>query len=111
MVVDWPDVWVRSGQLRSRPATSLDDIYAQHLESPGTEAYSPAAAKALCRQAGLELPVIRIQLKHGHLLEGAMGQRYEGMMFSVAKALWPRWFFRRLTPFLGLYLLIEARKV
>jgi hypothetical protein len=55
--------------------------------------------------------VIRIQLKHGHLLEGAMGQRYEGMMFSVAKALWPRWFFRRLTPFLGLYLLIEARKV
>jgi hypothetical protein len=30
---------------------------------------------------------------------------------TLAKLLWPRRLFRRLTPFLGLYLLIEARKV
>jgi hypothetical protein len=31
-------------------------------------------------------------------------------MLTLAKALWPSGVFRRFTPFLGLYLLIDAKK-
>lgn len=103
-------LWGRHGLLRGRPATTLAEIYDRCLESPGTKAYTRSEAEALCRQAGLACPVVRIQLNHGDLLEGAVGQRHGGPMLSLAKALWPRRVFRRLTPYLGLYLLVEARK-
>ena len=38
-------LWLRYGLLAGRPGRSLDEIYAQHLESPGTKAYSPARAR------------------------------------------------------------------
>jgi hypothetical protein len=53
---------------------------------------------------------VTIQLNHGDLLQGAVGQRHQGRLLAVAKALWPRWLFRTATPFLGLYLLITAQK-
>lgn len=34
--------WVRWALLRGRPWTSISDVLARHLESPGTKAYSPA---------------------------------------------------------------------
>ena len=103
-------LWGRYGLLRGRPTTSLNDIYDQNLESPGTKAYSRAEAEELCRQAGLVPAEIRIQLNHGDLLEGAVGQRHGGAMLTLAKAFWPRSLFRRFMPFLGLYLLINAKK-
>jgi SAM-dependent methyltransferase len=103
-------LWVRYGLLQGRPATPMSEIYSQHLESPGTKAYSRADAEALCTQAGLANPVIRIQLNHGDLLEGDVGRRHGGSWLPHAKRLWPRRLFRRLSPFLGLYLLIEVRR-
>jgi SAM-dependent methyltransferase len=103
-------LWGRYGLLRGRPGISLTEIYSRYLESPGTKAYTRADAEALCLQAGLTSPVIRIQLNHGDLLEGAVGQRHGGTLLDAAKTLWPRRLLRRLAPFLGLYLLIEARK-
>jgi SAM-dependent methyltransferase len=103
-------LWGRYGLLRGRPGISLTEIYSRHLESPGTKAYTRADAEALCLQAGLTAPVIRIQLNHGDLLEGAVGQRHGGTLLDAAKTLWPRRLLRRLAPFLGLYLLIEARR-
>ena len=101
----------RYSLLRGRPATTLDAIFGQYLESPGTKAYSRADTGALCKQASLDLPVVRVQLNHGDVLEGVMGHRHEGMMLTLAKTLWPRWLFRRMPPFLGLNLLITACKV
>ena len=103
-------LWGRYGLLRGRPGISLTEIYSRYLESPGTKAYTRADAEALCLEAGLTSPVIRIQLNHGDLLEGAVGQRHGGTLLEAAKKLWPRRLLRRLAPFLGLYLLIEARR-
>ena len=103
-------LWARYGLLRGRPTKSLTEIYSRHLESPGTKAYTRSTAKALCHQAGLGALAIRVQLNHGDLLEGAVGQRHGGILLDSAKKLWPRRVFRWLTPFLGLYLLIEAHK-
>ena len=103
-------LWLRYGLLRGRPLTSLAAICAEYLESPGTKAYSKAAARGLCQQAGFRNCQIRIQLNHGDLLQGAVGARHQGALLAIAKTFWPRALIRLLFPFLGLYLLIEARK-
>ncbi|MGC4007143.1 MAG: class I SAM-dependent methyltransferase [Pirellulales bacterium] len=46
-------LWARYGLFKGRPGRSLDDIYAAHLESPGTKAYTldeaPRCAASLRR--------------------------------------------------------------
>lgn len=101
-------LWLRYGLLAGKPFRSLRDIYANHLESPGTKAYS--------RNEALELfsmfseVNIKTQLCFGDLLEGAVGQRHSGIFLTIAKKMWPRWLLRRIAKNHGLFLLIEAKK-
>jgi SAM-dependent methyltransferase len=99
-------LWTRYALLRGRPGTSLDRIYAAHLESPGTKAYSRAGARALF--AGFSQVSTRVELSNGDLLEGAAGQRHQGGALELARRVWPRWLIRRAGRGLGLFLLIEA---
>jgi ubiquinone/menaquinone biosynthesis C-methylase UbiE len=101
-------LWLRHGPLAGRPGRSLDEIYAQHLESPGTKAYSPARAREMF--AAFSEVKITSELGPGDLLLGATGQRHRGPLLGVARRLYPRWAVRRLLPHCGLYLLIEARR-
>jgi SAM-dependent methyltransferase len=101
-------LWVRYALLRLRPFTSLNHIYAVHLESPGTKAYSFDEARRLF-DAFAEVS-IRTVLTHGDLLESDAGQRHQGLMLFIARKFWPRWFIRRFIPGAGLFMLIEARK-
>jgi SAM-dependent methyltransferase len=101
-------LWLRYALLAGRPWRSLRSIYAEHLESPGTKAYSYAEARQLFAQftdVNISTP-----LAHGDLLESDVGQRHRGIALTLAKALWPRWFIRRFMPSAGLFMLIEARK-
>jgi SAM-dependent methyltransferase len=101
-------LWLRYALLAGRPLRSLRSIYAEHLESPGTKAYSYSEARLLFSQfADVK---ISTPLSHGDLLESDVGQRHRGIALSLAKALWPRWFIRRFMPDAGLFMLIEARK-
>jgi len=99
-------LWARYALLAGRPFRSLDDVYAHHLESPGTKAYSVREARELFRD--FSSVRIHIQLNHGDLLEGAVGQRHRGALLSLARKLWPRGLIRRTLGRLGLYLMIEA---
>ncbi|MEB3330046.1 MAG: class I SAM-dependent methyltransferase [Candidatus Sericytochromatia bacterium] len=101
-------LWLRYALLRLRPWLSLRDIYARHLESPGTKAYTRAEA----RQLFAAFRDVRIQtvLTHGDLLTSAAGQRHRGPWLTVARAIWPRWLFRWLTPEAGLFLMVQARR-
>lgn len=103
-------LWVKYGFLKGRPATSMSEIYASYLESPGTKAYTIAEAKAMFSQ--FSHIQVHVLCSFGDLLEGAVGQRHGGIILKLAKALWPRAIIKWLaTQFdLGLYLLIEARK-
>jgi SAM-dependent methyltransferase len=101
-------LWVRYALLTGRPFRSLRDIYANHLESPGTKAYTTEEAHTML--GGFSQVTIRTQLAFGDLLEGEVGQRHRGILLSVAKRLWPRSLIRRFFSNHGLYLLIEARK-
>ena len=101
-------LWVRYALMTGKPWRSFSEIYDQHLESPGTKAYSVEEARGLCRDFS-EVD-IQIQLNHGELLMGEVGQRHKGRLLTIAKALWPRPLIRGLCAHYGLYLMITARK-
>ena len=101
-------LWARYGLLSGRPFQSLGDIYANHLESPGTKAYSTQEASVMLGR--FALVSIQTQLSFGDLLEGAVGQRHSGILLTLAKNLWPRWLLKRACKKHGLALFIEARK-
>jgi hypothetical protein len=101
-------LWVRYALLRLRPWTSLASVYARYLESPGTKAYSVAAAKRLF--ASFSEVKIGTVLTHGDLLESAAGQRHGGVFLSIARRVWPRALLRRVARGHGLFMLISAVK-
>ena len=101
-------LWTRYGLLQLRPWRSLEQIYAEHLESPGTKAYSIAAARRLFHE--FRDVRIRTVLTHGDLLTSDAGQRHRGFLLRCARLIWPRALIRFLGPWAGLFMLIEARK-
>ena len=101
-------LWLRYGLLAGRPWRSWDDIYAHHLESLGTKAYSVAEARQLCaRFAECHITTV---LTHGDLLNSEAGQRHRGLLLTVARKIWPRWLIRRFFPQNGLFMLISLVK-
>lgn len=101
-------LWLRYALLRLKPWTTLPEIYARHLESPGTKAYSVAEAHQLF--VAFRKTSIRTQLTHGDLLESEAGQRHQGPLLRMARRLWPRSLVRQFLPKAGLFMLVEAYK-
>jgi ubiquinone/menaquinone biosynthesis C-methylase UbiE len=101
-------LWMRYALLRLRPWMTLERIYAQHLESPGTKAYSVREATRMFAAFGTVQ--VHTVLTHADLLESAAGQRHGGALLSLARRLWPRSVLRRCAKGLGLFMLIEATK-
>jgi SAM-dependent methyltransferase len=101
-------LWLRYGLLAGRPGRPLADIYARHLESPGTQAFPAEQARAMFD--GFWQVSLRVELSCGDLLEGAAGQRHSGPLLAAARRLWPRAILRRTMRRHGLFLLIEAVK-
>jgi SAM-dependent methyltransferase len=101
-------LWARYGLLRVRPWTTLSEVYARYLESPGTKAYTVAEAHLLF--AAFKDVRIRTLLGHGDLLTSGAGQRHQGLLLTIARRIWPRPIIRRLAPGFGLCMLIEAKK-
>src|SRR5262249_32523820 len=101
-------LWLRYGLMAGRFFRSLGDIYFNHLESPGTKAFTIDEAKEMLRP--FSIVNIRTQLSFGDLLEGSAGQRHGAAVLAVAGALWPRTLLRSLFKNHGLMMLIEARK-
>ncbi len=101
-------LWFRYGLLSGRPWRGLAEIYAHHLESPGTKAYTQREGR--CMFARFSDVEVRSELSFGDLLLGEVGQRHRSLSLNVAKRLWPRWLIRRLFRRHGLFLLIEAVK-
>lgn len=101
-------LWLRYALGALRPWRSLAEVYAQHLESPGTKAYTVDDVRRMTRR--FSSVSTRIELGVGDLMLGAAGQRHAGLLLTIARRVWPRWLIRRLLPQRGLLLLIEAVK-
>lgn len=101
-------LWIRFGLLAMNPFRSLEEIYARHLESPGTKAFSRNQALKLFED--FTYVDINTPLSHGDLLESSVGQQYTGFALSIARLIWPRWIIRRFFPNNGLFMMITAYK-
>ena len=101
-------LWMRYGVLRGSPQRTLDEIYAQHLESPGTTAYSVSEIRKLFSM--FARVTARPMLSFADLLEGEAGARHMSASARLLRALWPRWAIRRWLRHFGLYLTIDAVK-
>lgn len=101
-------LWVRYALLKFKPFTSLSEIYEKYLESPGTKAFSSKEAYDLFSK--FQHVEIKTILTHGDLLTSEAGQRHGGMLLSIAKLIWPRWFIKLFFKSQGLFMLISAKK-
>lgn len=101
-------LWTRYALLAKHPRRTLKDVYAHHLESPGTQASTVDEAKTLA--AGFSTVSAWPQLSFGDLMQGQVGQQHGGRALDVAKKEWPRALIQRALPWAGLMLLIEAHK-
>ena len=101
-------LWSRYGLMRLRPFTSLDRIYAEYLESPGTKTYSRRQAKKLFEK--FIITKIDTPLGHGDLLTSNAGQRHRGIPLTLARKLWPRYILRKLFSQNGLGMMIDLEK-
>lgn len=101
-------LWTRYGLLCGKPWRSRAEIYAEHLESPGTRAFTVEQARALCSR--FESVRITTELTHGDLLTSDAGARHRGMLLRAARRVWPRGLIRRFFSQNGLFMLITATK-
>lgn len=101
-------LWLRYALLQGNPWRSLSEIYSNHLESPGTKAYSIRQTKEMFSRFAETRT--HLELSCGDLLEGATGQRHQGILLTVARKVWPRSLFKKILKNHGLFLLIEAIK-
>jgi SAM-dependent methyltransferase len=98
-------VWLTRGVWRGK---GLRRSIADHLESPGTKAYTCAEAARLVQQ--FQDVEIRTWLSAGDLLLNKRSQRNAGRFWALCHALYPRPLIRLLGDRWGLYLTIHARK-
>jgi len=99
-------LWLRYGLPKLK--FNLKEIYAEHLESPGTKAFSFSETRSLFRD--FRNIQIKSVLTHGDLLLSRAGQRHCRGVIDVIRKLWPRFLIKRLFFNKGLYLLITACK-
>lgn len=97
-------LWLRYGIFRK----SLRQVYADHLESPGTQAFKRDDAARIFKGA-VDIQT-HIVLTHSDLLASKSGQRHQGALLSLARLLWPRWLLKRIGKNLGLCMFVTGRK-
>lgn len=101
-------LWIRYALMAFKPFTSLNTIYANYLESPGTKAYTINEANKLFHD--FDDIQTSIALTHGDLLSSGAGQRHQGILLNLAKKIWPRWLIKICFKNNGLFLLVKAKK-
>lgn len=101
-------LWIRYGLFKLNPFVSLEYIYSNYLESPGTKAYTIGEAYKLFNK--FQSVTIKTILGHGDLLSSQAGQRHEGIILNIARKIFPRQIIKKLFPNNGLFMLIELKK-
>jgi len=101
-------LWFRYAFLKFKPFTSLNKIFCNYLESPGTKAYSITEAKELFYK--FKSVNITTVLTHGDLLTSEAGQRHKDILLDIARIIFPIFIIKTFFPKNGLFMLIELIK-
>ncbi len=103
-------LYLMHGLAKGRPLLGLRKAIFEHLESPGTKAYTTSEGFDLAQAAGFENIRVESKLGPGDLLEIKPSARYQGAVARIIWKLYPRPLVRLLGDRFGVYLLIEGRK-
>ncbi len=103
-------LWVRYCLLRGQPGRTAKQAIFEHLESPGTKAYTVEEMHDLLQRTGFMDLDIRPKLSFGDLLMNRPSAKYRSWAYALIWRLYPRWFIRLLGDRYGNALLINARK-
>ncbi len=103
-------LWLRFGLLARKPFSSVKDLISQHLESPGTKAFTCEEMSELLAKIGFAQPQGKVTLGPSDLLSLKLSRRYASEIYRVAQALYPRWLVKAMGDRYGLFLFFQARK-
>ncbi len=103
-------LWWRYSVMRCQPWQSQRMAIYEHLESPGTKAYTVRQARRLLSNSGFHNVTLRPKLCPGDLLNIQPSARYQARVYRIVWALYPRWLVNLMGDRLGLNLLICAQK-
>jgi ubiquinone/menaquinone biosynthesis C-methylase UbiE len=111
-VPSWTGVllYLRYGVACGRLTTTLKQVVFDHLESPGTKAYTSSEAQSLLAEIGFSNINICTRLGPGDLLKIRPSEKYQSNIYRIVWRLYPRFLIRLLGERFGLYLLITADK-
>jgi ubiquinone/menaquinone biosynthesis C-methylase UbiE len=101
---------IRYGWLRGRFALTQKQALFDHLESPGTKAYTFGEARSMLERIGYTGIALDSDFATGDLMTLKLGDKYRAPVFGLIRALYPRWLVRLCGRRWGLNLLITARK-
>lgn len=115
MVYDWFSwtglmLWVYHYLLRGRPFVSLRTAVYEHLESPGTNTYTPSEFRKLLEGVGYRNIRIYKEIGPGDLLDIEPSKRYRSPIMKLIWKLYPSWLVKLLGPRFGLYVCVECNK-
>jgi ubiquinone/menaquinone biosynthesis C-methylase UbiE len=103
-------LWGRFGLLAGKPSRRVKDLIYEHLESPGTKAYTDREVHQLLKRAGFGEVRTRSALGPTDLLSLELSPRYRSPLYRISQKLYPRWLVKALGHRFGLLILIEAEK-
>ena len=103
-------LWSRHCLLKAKPWRLPRQAIFEHLESPGTKAYSMAEARPLFEQAGFDVVEMTPKLGAGDLLAIKLSEKYKGVVNRLFQRLYPRWLVRFFGDRFGVHLLVRAKK-
>ena len=103
-------LWIRycflTGKWLRTPRSAIYD----HLESPGTKAYTVPEMRSMLEELGVVKMNLTSKLVFGDLLLNQPSNKYKAPIYSLIWKLYPRWLIRMLGDRYGLFLFVEARK-
>lgn len=103
-------LYLRYALARGNFRTSMKDVIFDHLESPGTKAYTTPEAKSFITEIGFSNLNLDTKLGPGDLLTIKPSEKYQSSIYKMVWRVYPRFLVRLLGNRLGLYLLITATK-
>jgi ubiquinone/menaquinone biosynthesis C-methylase UbiE len=103
-------LWLRYCLLRGRPFITPSQAVFEHLESPGTKAYTTAEMRRMLHEVGFVDAIVWPKLSFGDLLLQKRSKKYASRLYAAIWRLYPRWLIRCLGNRYGNALMIIAKK-
>jgi ubiquinone/menaquinone biosynthesis C-methylase UbiE len=103
-------LWVQHALLKAKLFQPVKQVIFNHLESPGTKAYTVAEARRMLMSIGFEQISISTKLGSGDLLMIKPSLKYQSAIFRLIWKLYPRWLVKMMGDRFGMCLMIEATR-